>query len=94
MARFKKGQPRPAKAGRKKGTPNKLTKGLKDAIISALERAGGEDWLLALAKSDRRAFAALIARVLPTEIAGAGGKRVDREHTVTVRYVDPPPRMG
>lgn len=24
----------------------------------------------------------------------AGGKRVGREHTVTVRYVDPPPRMG
>ena len=88
MGRFKKGEPRPANAGRKKGTPNKLTTGLKEAIIGALERAGGEDWLLQLARSDKRTFASLLGRVLPTETTGADVKAVGHEHTVTVRYVD------
>jgi hypothetical protein len=94
VARFKKGEPRPSNAVRRKGTPNKLTKGLKEAIISALERAGGEDWLVALAKSDKRTFASLLGRVLPTEITDADVKALGHGHTVTVRYVDPKPPLG
>jgi hypothetical protein len=38
--RFKKGEPRPAKAGRRRGVPNRITMAMKDAIIAAAESAG------------------------------------------------------
>jgi hypothetical protein len=38
--RFKKGDKRPAGAGRRRGVPNRLTIALKDAIIAAAETAG------------------------------------------------------
>jgi len=41
---FKKGEPRPEKAGRKKGTPNKRTRLLKDAIMAAAEIVGHVRW--------------------------------------------------
>jgi hypothetical protein len=37
---FKKGEPRPPNAGRKKGTPNKVTIAMRDAVIQAMEIAG------------------------------------------------------
>src|SRR4051794_9117225 len=38
--RFKKGEPRPKGSGRKKGTPNRMTVALKDAVIAAAETRG------------------------------------------------------
>ena len=40
------------------------------AIINAFERGGGEDWLLKLMKEDKRTFAMLIAKVMPTQVVG------------------------
>jgi hypothetical protein len=42
--RFKKGEPRPANAGRRAGTPNRITVTLRDAIIEAAEWAGFLKW--------------------------------------------------
>ena len=54
--------------GRKKGTPNKTTRAVKDAIVNAFEKVGGEDYLAMVAKSDPKTFCSLLGRVLPSEI--------------------------
>jgi hypothetical protein len=53
--------------GRKKGTPNKTTRDMKAAIMEAFERAGGVDYLHALANDEPRTFATLLAKVMPSE---------------------------
>ncbi|MCC6197734.1 MAG: hypothetical protein IT518_25065 [Burkholderiales bacterium] len=62
-----KGTPGP---GRGRGNPNKITKQLKDMILGALDECGGQAYLVRQAKAEPRAFLALLARVLPTEIKG------------------------
>jgi hypothetical protein len=57
-----------AKGGRRKGIPNKNTKALKDMILGALEKSGGEQYLLTQAHDNPVAFMGLIAKVLPKEI--------------------------
>jgi hypothetical protein len=66
------GRPKPPAAGkgRVKGVPNKNTKALKDAIMNAFEKAGGEDYLVQLATTDPRTFAALLGKVLPLQVTG------------------------
>lgn len=64
-----------AKAGgRKKGVPNKTTTALKEAILAAAGAAGGKDgmvgYLTTLARENTSAFAALLGKVLPLQIAG------------------------
>lgn len=65
-------RPKRAKTGgRKKGTPNKATKELKDMILGALNDAGGQEYLLKQARKKNPApFLNLIAKVLPTTIKG------------------------
>lgn len=85
MAQVKKAPTKPkvgldrAKTGRQKGTPNKTTALLKDAIIRAAE-AVGEDtkgagglvgYLKRLAKEDVKAFSSLLGKVLPLQVTGA-----------------------
>jgi hypothetical protein len=55
--------------GRKKGTPNKVTTSLKDAIMNAFDIAGGEEYLVEVAKQDHKTFCSLLGRVLPKEIS-------------------------
>lgn len=66
---FKKGHPR--YGGRKKGTPNHITTDLKQAIINALDKLGGEAWFVDLGKRDKKSFSNLIGRCIPTKIVGA-----------------------
>jgi hypothetical protein len=58
-------------AGRKKGVPNKLSGTVKQMVLGALEKAGGEQYLLEQSKSNPTAFMTLVGKVLPTEIANA-----------------------
>jgi hypothetical protein len=66
--------------GRPKGSPNKTTSLLKDAIILAAEKTGadqkGKDGLVGycqfLAREEPKAFAALMGRVLPMQVTGEG----------------------
>lgn len=66
--------------GRTKGTPNKTTALLKDAIIQAAELTGedqqGKNGLIGyckyLAKDEPKAFATLMGRVLPMQVEGTG----------------------
>ena len=68
-----KGNPHPkAGPGRPKGSTNVMTKALKDMILGALDRAGGEDWLLEQAQVNPAAFMTLIGKVLPSEMQVTG----------------------
>ncbi len=56
--------------GRPKGSPNKITASVKEAIMAAFDNAGGVEYLEGIAKSDPRTFCALLGKILPTTIAG------------------------
>src|SRR6516165_11204537 len=68
-------------AGKPKGTLNRITVALKDAILAAGERAGGEEGLIGyltrLAVENSSAYAGLLAKILPQTLAASdsdGGK--------------------
>ena len=55
--------------GQNKGSPNKVTKTLKEALLASFETLGGEAWLVQLAESDPKAYASLLGRLVPSEIS-------------------------
>ncbi len=54
--------------GRRKGVPNRITRSVRQAIEQAFERAGGVEWLIRLAEEDPKAFATLLARLVPSDV--------------------------
>lgn len=60
----------PVKPGRPKGSQNKTTAALKDAILNAFVTVGGEGYLAQVARDDPRTFCTLLGKVLPMQIAG------------------------
>ncbi len=82
--------------GRRKGTPNRTTQTLKDAILLAADEVGSDGngadglkgYLKRVAVEDVKAFAGLLGRVLPLQVAGADGE--DGEPTaIEMRIVYP-----
>jgi hypothetical protein len=73
--------------GRTKGTPNKVNAAVKEAIVSAFSKVGGENYLVKIAKDDPRTFCALLGRVMPTQLTGAGDNpiRVANEGSESAR---------
>ena len=79
--RFQKGE-----GGRPRGSQNKSTKALKDALLRAADDAhpqGVRGWLVELSDKDPKAFASLLARLLPTEqrVESVGPTVVLRDYT-------------
>ena len=83
--KFEKGLPRPSSSGRKKGTPNRVTKALKDAILRAADMAGEtlvregrtrgqglEAYLHFLAINEPAVLGAMLRALIPHEIKAAG----------------------
>jgi hypothetical protein len=72
--RFAKGHVK--RAGRKKGTPNKLTREVKDAIVGAAEELGSDGkgkgglqgYMKFLVREEPKTFGMLIRAVIPTQI--------------------------
>lgn len=60
--------------GRKAGTPNKVTKALKDMVLGALDRVGGEEYLIEQARENPTAFLTILGKCMPKEITGSDGK--------------------
>lgn len=56
--------------GRKKGTPNKLNATVKEMILGALDKAGGQKWLEKQATENPVAFMTLLGKVLPMTLVG------------------------
>ena len=73
-------KPGERRGGRQKGTPNKTTATLKEAILRAAEavgedkkgRGGLEGYLRSVAKEDVKAFSTLLGKVLPLQVTGEG----------------------
>lgn len=78
-----KGKPGP---GRPKGTPNKTTQLLKDAILKAATDAGNGDmveYLVAQAKANPGPFLALLGKVLPMQVTGEDGGPIQTKVTIS-----------
>lgn len=75
-ASYRKG--RAKTGGRQKGTPNKTTALLKDAILQAATAAGGKEGLVGYLQTQAvlnpSAFIPLLGKVLPLQISGEEGK--------------------
>ena len=59
--------------GRARGTPNKLTASIREAIEHAFDELGGASYLVHVGKQDPRTFCALLGKLLPTKLANADG---------------------
>lgn len=84
--------------GRPKGTPNKTTKALKEAILLAAEEHGEDDagtnglkgYLRKVAREDVKAFAGLLGKVLPLQVSGDPGNPLVSEVRWTVVHARQP----
>jgi len=87
MPRGHKGEPRTPGAGRKKGSPNKVTTALKEMIIGALDDAGGREYLTKQAKENPASFLTLIGKYIPSELNAKmmGAIKVDG----TINFIRP-----
>jgi hypothetical protein len=74
--------------GRPKGTKNKTTTLLKDAILMAAEQAGGDGGIVAYlqqqAVKNPGPFLALVGKVLPMQVTGEDGGPV--QTSVTIKF--------
>ena len=78
-------RPGERRGGRRKGTPNKTTTALKEAILEAADLAGGDSglvgYLTTLAKTNTSAFATLLGKVLPLQVTGEDGGSIKVKDT-------------
>jgi len=65
-----KGLPGP---GRPRGKPNKLTRDVKGMVLTALNDAGGAEYLRRQADKNPGAFLVLVGKLLPKQITGENG---------------------
>src|SRR3954470_16510242 len=63
--------------GRTKGTPNKFQANLKDMILGALDKVGGQEYLARVAVENPAPFLALLGRLLPTQQEHSGSVSMD-----------------
>ncbi len=78
--------------GRKRGTPNKITALLRDAILQAATDAGNGDlvkYLQTQAEKNPTAFLALLGKVLPLQVAGDADNPLEMIHKIERIIVSP-----
>ncbi len=85
MAGRKPGGPRTG--GRQKGTPNKITRDLKEMILGALDDAGGRRYLSQQAEKNPAAFLTLVGKVLPMQVSTPPGEAI--LHRIELVPVEP-----
>jgi hypothetical protein len=56
--------------GRPKGAKNKTTIAVKEAVLAALDKAGGVEYLARQADANPAAFLTLVGKVIPLQVAG------------------------
>lgn len=85
------GEPGAPKPGRKKGSVNRTTALLKDAIIEAAVKAGNKGGLVGYLRTQANenpvAFMTLLGKVMPLQVEGPEGKPLISGLVVTI--VDP-----
>lgn len=73
-----------AMGGRPKGLPNKITRGIKDAVMESIQPGqchpeGLKGWLRDRALGgieDRKIYAGIVSRVIPIEVTGKDGEAI------------------
>lgn len=78
--KFGKGNP-----GKPKGATNKMTRDLKEMILTALSDAGGVEYLARQAEEKPAAFLALVGKVLPLQVVGDPNNPLVTSLTVTFK---------
>ena len=74
------GPSKPKTGGRTRGTPNKLTAKVKDAIQAAFDEVGGKDYLVQIARDEPRVFCTLLGKLLPAQVRA----EVESEETMLI----------
>lgn len=84
--RFAKGNP-----GKPKGAVTKVGKEIKDMILTALELAGGESYLLERAQDPKTqaAFLGLVGKAMPLQVKGTGPNGEHVFERIVREVVDP-----
>jgi hypothetical protein len=85
---FQKGKPRHPKAGRKKGTPNKLSADTKEVFRLAAEGAGGVEALTRFAIEEPKSFWPLYSKLIPMDVT-SDGKPVEALTAINIRLIRP-----
>lgn len=80
--------------GRKKGTPNKISRDVKEAILDAFEELGGVDYLVWLGKVEPTSFATLLGKILPIQLTGKDGTDLPTGFIIEVVGNDGKKRKG
>lgn len=62
--------------GRKKGTPNKISRDIREAVLQSFETVGGAAYLAEQAKTNPTAYLSLVGKVLPLQVTGEDGGAV------------------
>jgi hypothetical protein len=70
MSEMSRAKGTPKTGGRVAGTPNQLTTEVRQMIMNAMKRAGGEDYLLRQSEQHPVAFMTLFGKLAPTTVAG------------------------
>lgn len=70
----KPGRPKglPKTGGRKKGSTNKVTTTIKDAVLDAFWELGGAKWLIETAREQPQLMVQLLGKVIPTGVQVSG----------------------
>ncbi len=91
------GKGKPKTGGRQKGSVNKSTALLKDAILLAAERAGDKEgmvgYLTTLAKEHPAAFTTLLGKMLTIQAAMVSPED-DEPIAINIHFSEPPSRSG
>lgn len=61
----------PKQVGRPKGSPNKVTAGMKAAVMAAFEDLGGIDAFVEWGSANKTEFYKIASRLIPTEVNAA-----------------------
>lgn len=56
--------------GRKKGTPNKISRDVKEMLLVAFTKLGADEFLIKQGKRNPKSFLSLLGRVIPTQVTG------------------------
>ena len=67
----------PKTGGREKGTPNKLTRAFREAVLTVYQNLGGDKQFLAWAKRNQTGYYKIAARMIPTEVTGKDGGPIE-----------------
>lgn len=54
--------------GRPKGSANKITKDIREAISQAFDKAGGIEYLVQVSKTKPEVFCSLLGKIIPAEV--------------------------